>query len=249
MNNLLLEKDTYEELKNDPTASYQRKNNELIKRIPEVKTISLSAEIDDIRTTTDLPGICSLCGDSDDHVQLLLVHLREGHQLKQGLFVCPFCDYTSIKYEVVMKHTTKVHKLVSEQHKCDQCDYKTYRGDLYNRHLNEHLKEKIYSCDHCHYKTINVINFKRHLSSKHTKETENKCQLRHFTSINLESVIEDYGMEVLVMEVAESDPEDAIRYGGRNKKGRNANEEVTIDENISAAEEEDAEEKGMAKKL
>ncbi|KAL3271166.1 hypothetical protein HHI36_021663 [Cryptolaemus montrouzieri] len=150
---------------------------------PPAKKINLSAGIDDIRTTRDLTGICDLCKqDSQDHVELLIIHFKDGHQLKDGLFVCPFCDYTSLKYEIVMKHTTKVHKLVSEKRKCDQCDFETFRGDLFNRHTNNHLKEKVYSCEICNYKTINLANFKRHLNSKHTKETEYFCQFCDFRS-------------------------------------------------------------------
>ncbi|XP_044763087.1 zinc finger protein 711-like [Coccinella septempunctata] len=154
---------------------------------PTIK-LNLNGEINDIRTQNDLPVICNLCEDSDDHVELLLVHLKENHHLRDGNYVCPFCDYTSPKYEVVMKHTTKVHKLSSEQLSCDQCEFQTFRGDLFNRHSNKHMREKVYSCEKCKFNTTNLASFKMHLSYKHTKDAEFKCKYCEFKSLSSASV-------------------------------------------------------------
>lgn len=83
-----------------------------------------------------------------------------------------------------MKHTTKVHKLSSDKLSCDQCDFQTFRGDLFNRHSNKHMREKVYSCEKCNYTTTNLASFKMHLSYKHTKETEFKCQFCEFKSLS-----------------------------------------------------------------
>ncbi|XP_045465606.1 zinc finger Y-chromosomal protein-like [Harmonia axyridis] len=154
---------------------------------PSIK-LNLNGEINDIRTQRDLPGICDLCEDAIDHVELLLEHFKGNHHLKDGNYVCPFCDYTSPKHEVVMKHTTKVHKLSSEKLSCDQCEFETFRGDLFNRHSNKHMRDKTYSCEKCNYKTVNLSSFKMHLSYKHTKETEFKCSYCEFKSVSHASV-------------------------------------------------------------
>lgn len=69
-------------------------------RLPTPIKINLNGEINDIRTQNDLPTICDLCEEADDHVELLLEHFKDNHYLKEGNYVCPFCDYTSPKHEV-----------------------------------------------------------------------------------------------------------------------------------------------------